>query len=228
MIPHSEIYRYMGHRGTADGQLEALVSSCLEKLSTASAPRHLVMPMPCTVSGDSVTIGELTTDSSAISTVTIKSSRLAEHLSGCIQVYILAATLGAAVDRLISQRGKIDSAETLCLQACAAAQIEDYCNNAAEELSREVNGQGLYLRPRFSPGYGDFDIAFQTDILRILQAQKRIGVTETKSHMLTPLKSVTALIGVCQGGCPQKAIHESGKCADCAKTDCQFRVNQPL
>ena len=218
MIPHSEIFRYMGHSGAADKQLEDLVSSCLEKLFSVSVPRHLTMPMPCVVSGDSV----------KIDTLTIKSSRLSAHLSGCIQVYFFAATLGAAVDRLISQRGKIDSAETLCLQACAAAQIEDYCNSVTEELSREANRQGIYLRRRFSPGYGDFEIAFQTDILRILQAQKCIGVTETQSHMLTPLKSVTALIGASQGGCQQITLRESGKCADCVKTDCQFRFNRSL
>jgi hypothetical protein len=88
---------------------------------------------------------------------------------------------------------KVDSAEGLCLQACAAAKIEEYCDSVEKELPAH--------RPRFSPGYGDFDITHQTDILRILDAQK-IGLTETKTHMLTPLKSVTAVIGICRRVCP--------------------------
>jgi hypothetical protein len=77
----------------------------------------------------------------------------------------------------------------------------------------------MHLRPRFSPGYNDFDIAHQTDLLRMLQAHKRIGLSETKSHMLTPLKSVTAVIGIgAQDGSP--AVKD--KCAGCLKTDCQF------
>ena len=31
---------------------------------------------------------------------------------------------------------------------------------------------GLYLRPRFSPGYGDFDIHYQEPIMRMLDCAK--------------------------------------------------------
>jgi hypothetical protein len=176
----------MGHRGESEEQLEMLVSSCLEKLTAVCEPRHVKLQMPCTVTEDDVTIDMLK----------IESKALARRLKNCSQVYLFAATLGAAVDRLIGQRIKMDSAEALCLQGCAVAQIEDYCNSIEQELQHELAQHGLFLRPRFSPGYSDFNITLQSDILRILQTPKRIGLTETKTHMLTPLKSVTALIGV--------------------------------
>ncbi|MCL1814307.1 MAG: hypothetical protein FWG27_00575 [Treponema sp.] len=222
MIVHSEILRYMGHSGGADAHLETLVLSCLEKLTAVYTPRHVTMQLPCIITGNRVTIGELN----------IESKELTAHLLDCTQAYLFAATLGAAVDRLIAQRTKIDSAEALCIQACAAYQIEDHCNRIEQELSEDLSRQGFYLRPRFSPGYGDFDITHQTDVLRILQVHKRIGVTETKTHMLTPLKSITAVIGIgakkekyepelsvvpCRGFSPDK-------CGDCSKTDCPFKA----
>ena len=212
---HSEVLRYMGHTGKADAQLEALIVSCLEKLSAVCTPHHVMAELPCTVSGDSV----------MFDTLTIKSSALAVHLDGCTQVFIFAATLGAGVDRLITQRVKMDSAEALCLQACAAAEIEDYCNSVERELLQKVHQHGLHLRPRFSPGYGDFDIARQTDILRILEAHKRIGLTETKTHMLTPLKSVTAVIGA---GPEKMGFQSLNKCVNCSKTDCSLSHFQKL
>ena len=220
MDKYSEILRYMGHKGEADAQLQKLISSCLEKLAAVCAPVHIMTPFPCEVTSDSTAIGDLI----------IKSRSLAAHLSGCTQVFMLAATLGAAVDRLIAQRAKIDSAEAFCLQACASARIEDYCNSIENDLSVDLNRRELSLKPRFSPGYGDFDIAFQTDILRLLEAGKHAGISETSAHMLTPLKSVTALIGAA-GNCAAdaraltgKTAAESDKCAGCGKIDCGFKL----
>jgi hypothetical protein len=197
----------MGHSGSVTDQLEELVSSSLLKLENVCAQRYLTLPLPCSIREDCVTLGALN----------IKSFALSKHLNGCAMSFLFAATLGADVDRLISQRVKIDSTEALCLQACAAAKIEEYCDNMENELSNNGSFCNLRLRRRFSPGYGDFDIAHQTDILRMLNAQNRIGVSETKTHMLTPLKSVTAVIGA---GFEEAA--SKSKCDDCGKKDCPF------
>jgi hypothetical protein len=167
----------MGHAGAADERLEELVSSCLEELEGACEPRGLTLTLPCAAAESLVTIDNLN----------VNSASLAVCLKNCDGACLFAATLGAGVDRLISRQMKTDSARALCLQACAAAKIEEYCDS--------IEGKLPAHRPRFSPGYGDFDIAHQTDILKILDAG-RIGLAETKTHMLTPLKSVTAVIGI--------------------------------
>ena len=87
-----------------------------------------------------------------------------------------------------------------------------------DALQREAAARGLKLRPRFSPGYGDFSIAHQRDITRELDTARRLGLTVTESLMLAPMKSVTAVIGLSEtGGCT------GGGCEACAKTDCDFR-----
>ena len=75
------------------------------------------------------------------------------------------------------------------------------------------------MRPRFSPGYGDFDIHHQEEILRMLDAHKKIGLSMTESCMLTPTKSVTALIGFAEKemDCPKSG------CEACEKKDCIYR-----
>ena len=79
--------------------------------------------------------------------------------------------------------------------------------------------QGKYIRPRFSPGYGDFSIQHQKAVLAMLEASKRIGVTMTDSYMLTPTKSVTAVIGI--GDAEMNCNLNS--CEECDKTDCTYR-----
>ena len=52
------------------------------------------------------------------------------------------------------------------------------------------------LTQRFSPGYGDLSMNTIEDIIAILNAQKRIGLSVTRSLMMTPIKSVTAILGI--------------------------------
>ena len=69
--------------------------------------------------------------------------------------------------------------------------------DAAEaELRNAAAGQGRYLTGRYSPGYGDWDLSMQKEFLRTLNAEKKIGLCLNSSLLLTPLKSVTAAIGL--------------------------------
>ncbi|MBQ6110986.1 MAG: hypothetical protein IJL01_01180 [Synergistaceae bacterium] len=52
------------------------------------------------------------------------------------------------------------------------------------------------MTSRFSPGYGDLGMNVIEDIITILNATKRIGLSVTRSLMMTPVKSVTAVAGL--------------------------------
>ena len=56
-------------------------------------------------------------------------------------------------------------------------------------LGREHTG-------RFSPGYGDMPLDLQGDIIAILEARKWLGLTLSEAKLMSPQKSVTALIGI--------------------------------
>ena len=97
--------------------------------------------------------------------------------------------------------------------------LEEYLDEWQDNLGREMQKEGYYLRPRFSPGYGDFSIDHQDMILRMLGSAKKIGLSLTDGNMLTPSKSVTALIGLSREKVP---CHTNG-CEACQKTDCAYR-----
>ena len=69
---------------------------------------------------------------------------------------------------------------------------------------------------------GDFSITHQEQILSMLEAPKRIGLSMMESSMLTPVKSVTAVIGV---SAEQEPCHRKG-CEACEKKDCIYRRNE--
>ena len=73
---------------------------------------------------------------------------------------------------------------------------------------------------RFGIGYGDLPLSQQGEFLKILNAPKLIGLNIGKTDMMTPTKSVTAVIGLTTGEVSSK---KKG-CMSCnLKGTCRFR-----
>ena len=111
-------------------------------------------------------------------------------------------------------------AKAAMVQAAGAAGIESYVDQIEEGIRQDAKKRGWYLRPRFSPGYGDFALDHQKDIFQILECEKRIGLTLTEGNLMMPSKSVTAVIGFTT---EERKSCQMEKCSLCAKTDCEFR-----
>ena len=79
-------------------------------------------------------------------------------------------------------------------------------------VEKEIKSQfeGCFFTTRYSPGYGDFPLEVQHDFLSALDAQRAIGLYANDAFLLTPMKSVTAVIGV--GNKPPQG----------SKTGCEF------
>ena len=122
----------------------------------------------------------------------VKSRDLQKNLSGCREIILVAATAGLEVDRAIAKYSRLSPSRAVILQAAAAASVEA----ALDKLSGELKSDGLSLRPRFSCGYGDLSLELQRDIFATLDCPKNIGVSLTDTLLMTPTKSVSAIIGI--------------------------------
>lgn len=120
-----------------------------------------------------------------------KSEDLCKNLKGCSEAFIFASTLGIGIDRLL-QKLSLTSPSTLFIaDGIASALAESVC----DETELQIKGN-LLCNPRFSPGYGDLPLEIQPHILRILNAQKLLGVTIGKQLLMTPTKTITAIMGI--------------------------------
>ena len=131
-------------------------------------------------------------------------------------VLLFAATLGIEADRLIERARVRSMAEVSILQAASAAMIEAYCDDINRRIKEEAHARGLYVRPRYSPGYGDLALKSQKDFFALLKPEKETGITLTSSLIMVPTKSVTALIGLSSHdlpcilqGCEDCTMHET-------------------
>lgn len=206
-----EALRYLGY-GACEAEKSTLgmIRECFEKLSQTAKERMVYRVFELRMVRDSLI---------EFGNIRIESRSLSDNLKGCEKVILLGATLGVEVDILMRRYSCTDMARAVVLQACAAAFLEEYLDERQEELSGEMAKEGYFLRPRFSPGYGDFSILHQRDILRLIDTARQIGLSMTEGSMLTPTKSVTALIGLSR---ERKDCHRK-ECEGCEKTDCRYR-----
>lgn len=210
-ISRREILRYLGYKGQdADEMVAERVEACVRELEAAASLKSIYRVYPLTLLPD---------DEIDFTVFKAKSKNLGKNLQDCDEVVLFAATLGTEVDVLLHRYTRLEMSRAVIMQAAAAAMIEAYCDEVNTSLKEEFEARGLYLRPRFSPGYGDFPLECQRELTAALETAKRIGITLMDSLIMAPSKSVTAVIGV------SKKRHrcEVKGCEVCTKTDCAYR-----
>lgn len=205
-----EVLRYMGvppHK--ADSAAFALVDECAGQLLKAAAPRWCGQMFELSVEPDGVRLN---------SGLLLGGQELKGHLDGCQRAVVFCATLGADVDTLIRRTQYTDMAHALALDCCASALVEQLCDRIEEYV--HTQHPGLHSPYRFSPGYGDLPLGVQCALLDLLDAHRLIGLSATDSCILTPRKSVSAILGLSDTPIP---THKRS-CALCPKADsCQLR-----
>lgn len=116
-------------------------------------------------------------------------------LEGCKKAVLMAATLGMEIEKKLRAIQITDMYSALIFDCCASSAIENVCDNFQNELEEKVNKQGLFLTDRFSPGYGDMPLECQKTLCTVLDTQKKAGIALSRSGLMIPVKSVTAIMG---------------------------------
>ncbi len=187
-ISMREVKRYLGYARVAldDGD-EEMVTGAIERVRPLLAPKACYCRYSLSLSAP---------DTVVLPYGSVQSSHLYGNLEGCSEVWIFAATIGAAFDRQLARESLRSMTEAALMQAVGAAAIEAVCDGLNEELIRVVAEEGKECVRRYSPGYGNFALENQKGVFALLNPAKRIGLSLTDSLLMKPEKSVTALIGI--------------------------------
>lgn len=176
-----EILRYMGCAKPNSESL-ALANECVEKCRNVLSYTVCYDEFPVSFSAGSV----------IFPFATVPSISLSRHLSGYERAVIFAGTVGIGLDRLILKNSRISPSYALAFQAIGAERIEALCNVFCDDLkSRKTQ-----TSTRFSPGFLDFTLDFQREIFKVLDCNRKIGLSLNSALLMSPSKSVTAVIGV--------------------------------
>ncbi|MCH5192909.1 MAG: methionine synthase [Oscillospiraceae bacterium] len=210
-INRDEAFRYMGLKGEISREISDMADECEKRLLEAAIPRYYwVYAEISEVSEDAVTLKGYK--------LVLRGRDISAHLKDCFGVALLCATLGEGVDRLLRTVQAEDMAKALMVDALASAAAEQVCDAAENEIRDRFPGK--YTTWRFSPGYGDFPLECQGDFLAAVNAMRTVGVFLTAGGLLTPTKSVTAVVGLSDSPVPAKRRG----CGSCSmRESCTFR-----
>jgi hypothetical protein len=211
-ISKDEILRYLGYNNQGlDEKILIQIDSGIKELNLIIKERFIYNVFDMKMKDAKI---ELSNSNLIFIGKDIKS-----HLNQCSKCAVMAVTLGVEVDKKIMGYSKMDLVKSLILDACATTAIEAICDKVENEIKEVAKAQGFNITTRYSPGYGDFPLDIQADILNNLDAYRKIGLSTTENCILLPRKSVTAVIGFHQGKITQKKI----KCNECKNKNCNFR-----
>ena len=205
LIGQNAIEEYLGYFGAKlTDELMPMVEECKKEFLECVDYKACVMQTECCEKDGKICLGFMQSESKSLS----------GNLRDCETVFVFAATTGAAVQRLIAKNSLVSPVKGMITDSIGSAAIEAFC----DYINRKV-GNVDYLRPRFSPGYGDLPLECQQALLDFLEAKKHIGLALTESKMLTPVKSVTAIIGLSKE--KNKCKNKKG-CMVCNRVNCPY------
>ena len=213
VIDQNEVLRYLGcSRQWLDSSLGKLIAQCIDEAKTLIQPRMVYKFFNLDRAA-----GELLLRGTSVK---LPGGGIADHMAEAEACIVMAVTLGLAVDRKISCYEKVDLTRAVILDACASAAVEQSADSLCAEIEAKLKLENKQLTTRFSPGYADFPLTIQRQLLALLNAERTIGLTVTSHNILLPRKSITAVAGVI--GLRQSKGETI--CADCSQFgDCQFR-----
>lgn len=158
--------------------------------------------------------------------IELRGRNIRRILANARTAYIMACTIGPQAERII-QLKKLQSATSgMIADACASALVEGYADMCQKEIEGNLKPNQT-LTFRFAPGYGDLPLATNRMILEELKAEKRIGIHLTETMLMTPRKSIVAILGILDGNIDKGNDHSCGNesCDDCSlKDDCMSRI----
>ena len=183
-----EVLRYAGAKNPTE-EITALMVECIDEIGDSLTYKVCYAEYSIEACDEDINLTFAKTNS----------QDLKKNLKDCESVVLFAATVGLELDRLIAKYSHISPSKALMLQAIGTERIEALCNMFNNEIAEKMQLLGKNTKPRFSPGYGDLSLELQQSIFKVLDCPRKIGISLNESLLMSPSKSVTAIIGIAQG-----------------------------
>lgn len=115
--------------------------------------------------------------------------------------------------------------EYFFLETYASAVVEHLIAKAGARLCAWADGEEMAILPHYSPGYSQWDVAEQSQLLRLVESRTVLpGRLETlDSGALKPKKSQLAVFGLTRHAERTQLLAGLVPCHNCPLSNCQFR-----
>jgi hypothetical protein len=192
-IPRGEVLKRLGYP-TASVELEEPVKTLFEDGLREAAP--LMRPEAAYRA-----LKIETNDGNAVrfrgTDFSIESRQVAKMLAHADFAVVFAVTVGSGLDQTISDRMRNGDMLAATILDAVGSETADAAADALhwKILAGPAEAAGGSVTPRFSPGYGDWALTAQKDLIGACGGAL-IGIEVTPSSLMIPRKSVSAVFGL--------------------------------
>jgi cobalamin-dependent methionine synthase I len=139
------------------------------------------------------------------------------HFENSETIAIFLATLGGGYEKFREALGS-SLLDAYMFDYLASEYIEKLCDHFYEMLSASVKQFNWGMTNRYSPGYCGWDVLEQKQLFNLLPPEF-CGVTVNSFGLMSPLKSISGIIGL-GAGCKR----EDYDCLFCSIDECLRRI----
>jgi len=208
-INKKEVLRYLGHKGQEISQeIETIINDAINEIEEIKF-RFIFNIYPVELVGTEAS--EQPEIQVCGTSLRLKGKDICKHLEKAEKVALMAVTLGNEIEDKIRKLNYTDMTKAVIYDACASAMVESCCDYVEQNIKELADNEEYFITSRYSPGYGDLGLETQKDFIEVLGAAKKIGLHVSETNILTPRKSVTAIIGFQK----EEAKKEKIKCKNC-------------
>lgn len=127
----------------------------------------------------------------------IRERRVAKLLKSSEKSILFMCTIGDLVEKRIQHLLEVkDITRSVILDAIASETADAVADLLHRSVVKEKAAhENLKVTARFSPGYGDWPLVVQREILKTIRGDK-IGISLNGSYLMHPRKSVSAIFGL--------------------------------
>jgi hypothetical protein len=219
-VRKSEVLRYLGYAGqemTED--LDSRVDEIVLRCQADQHPSGVFQVHPIAWTEDGRGRPAVSVEGTSL---LFEGDDIVEYLQGATECALMACTLGLKSERELRRLSVIDAVDALIYGSACTDLVEREADLVESRIVSAAHERGLHTNYRYSPGYGDFDLAIQRPFIDALDAGRQLGVTVTDRNLLIPVKSITAVVGLY----PQPPAQAKVGCAWCNCRDfCTVRAH---
>jgi len=160
--------------------------------------------------------------------VAFSSTRLRStlHAAGADRAVLVAVSAGPELEeeaQVLWRDGKPD--EYFFLEVYGSALVEHLITTTGARLCAWADGERAAVLPHYSPGYPEWTISEQPELLELIRRPRRdaVRVDVLESGMLRPKKSLLAVFGVTRHVDRVRPLTELSPCENCSFAPCAYR-----
>jgi hypothetical protein len=145
--------------------------------------------------------------------------------AGADRAVLVAVSAGAEIERAAHEAWRAERPdEYFFLEMYGSAVVEHLTTQVGARLCAWADGERMAVLPHDSPGYPEWDISEQGQLLDLINRDELPGALDVlESGMLRPKKSLLAVFGVTSHVDRVGDLRQLVPCEQCAFTPCQFR-----